>query len=123
MSYPAIRICGSSAVGSIGVNVLSFEIGVASVGGDACGTCVGTVGVITVGLAVGTGKPDPVPVVAVVRSSVGVFGGVTGNAGACTVIVLDACSSSSCGHKRLEWNGTWFVCLKDSIWTRAMGTP
>ena len=123
MSYPAIRICGSSAFGSIGLNVLSFEIGVASVGGDACGTSSGTVGVIVIGLAFGTGNPDPVPVGVVVRSSVGVLGGVTGNAGACTVMVLDACSSSSCGHKRFEWNGTWLDCFNDSIWTRAIGTP
>ena len=121
--YPMMRIFGSSAFGSIGVNVLSFGIGVASAGGDACGTIVGTVGVIVIGLAFGTGKPEPVPVVAVVRSSFAVVGGVTGNAGACTVMVLDASSSSSCGHKRFEWNGTWFDCFNDSIWTLAIGTP
>ena len=123
MLYPAMMICGNSAFGSIGVNVLSFGIGVASAGGDACGTIVGTVGVIVIGLAFGTGKPELVPVVAVVRSSFAVVGGVTGNAGACTVMVLDASSSSSCGHRRLEWKGTWVACSNDSSWTRAIGTP
>ena len=121
--YPVIRICGSSAFGSIGVNDLAFEIGVASVGGDACGTIIGTVGVIVIGLAFGTGKPELAAVVAVVRSFRVVVDGVTGNAGACTVIVLTALSSSSCGHRRLEWKGTWFACFNDSSWTRAIGTP
>ena len=80
--YPVIRICGSSAFGSIGVNDLTFEIGIASVGGDACGTTVGTVGVIVIGLAFGTGKPELAAVVAVVRSFSVVVDGVTGNAGA-----------------------------------------
>ena len=121
--YPVIRTCGSSAFGSIGVNDLAFEIGIASVGGDAWGTAVGTVGVIVIGLAFGVDKPELAAVVAVVRSLSAVVDGVTGNAGACTVTVLVALSFSSCGHRRLEWKGTWFACFNDSSWTRAIGTP
>ena len=84
--YPMARTFGNAALGSIGVNTFAFVIGVASAGGDACGTCsgtvlgvlkngvavigvastgggacgtnIGTVGVAVIGLAFGTGKPE-----------------------------------------------------------------
>ena len=50
---------------------------------------------------------------------------VTGNVGACTVLVVLSSSSKSvrCGHSRVEWKGTWFACFNDPHWIRAIGTP
>ena len=103
LGYPAIIICGFVAFGSIGSKALLLGIGTAVAGGGACGICSGTVGACTVGCPFGVG----VGVVPVVRSSVLFDCVVTGNAGACTVIVvLRALSASSFGHMRLGWKGT-----------------
>ena len=75
------RTFGNAALGSIGVNTFAFVTGIASAGGDACGTCSGTVlGVLINGVAC-----NPVAVIGVASTGGGACGTSIGTVGVAVI--------------------------------------